>query len=151
MKAQFKPGAVRGRLPRTVRVRALMVTLDGGSLTIEQVVAVARDGAKVSLHPEAAARVEDRLVETFELLAIFPRMGHARPDLRRERCSFLRVGPVYIAYLAEPRPIKIVGVDRTERDWARRHLLMEGPLSRYRAPAPRPGPHDDDRRPGALV
>jgi toxin ParE1/3/4 len=82
---------------------------------------LARDDLKV------ARRIMVAMVETFELLAQFPRLGRARPELRAGVRSFPLEGYVILYHLVRGE-VEILRVIRGERDL--------GDIARDLPPAP---------------
>ena len=60
--------------------------------------------------PDAADRMIDELFREFELLARFPHIGHARPDLASSPLRFHIAREYLIAYAPDEKPIWIVAV-----------------------------------------
>jgi toxin ParE1/3/4 len=60
--------------------------------------------------PDAADRVIDELFDEFQILARFPNIGHARPDLCSSPLRFRVVREYLVAYAPEERPIWIMAV-----------------------------------------
>jgi plasmid stabilization system protein ParE len=61
-------------------------------------------------NPSAADRVLDELFAAFDLLGLFPHMGHRRPDLTLKPLRFKAVRSYLIAYAPEVKPMWIVAV-----------------------------------------
>ena len=69
----------------------------------------------------AADRVEDTLHAAMQMLAEFPGLGHARPDVANPVYRFWTVKPYLIAYRVEADSLIVVRVLHGARD-IRRHL-----------------------------
>jgi plasmid stabilization system protein ParE len=58
----------------------------------------------------AAVRVREELLQTFRLMAAFPKMGHLRPDLTDLPLRFHSVRSFLIAYIPDQSPVVILAV-----------------------------------------
>lgn len=76
---------------------------------------IARDSA------DAADRVEAGLHDAMHTLALFPGMGHVRPDVSDPAYRFWTVTPYVIAYRLEEGALVVVRVLHGSRDF-REHL-----------------------------
>jgi antitoxin ParD1/3/4/toxin ParE1/3/4 len=63
-----------------------------------------------SINPSAADCLLDELFATFDLLPLFPHLGHRRPDLTSQPQRFKVVRSYLIAYAPELKPLWIVEV-----------------------------------------
>jgi plasmid stabilization system protein ParE len=61
-------------------------------------------------NPGAADRVLDELFAAFDLLSLFPHLGHRRPDLTSRPLRFKAVRSYSIAYTPDLKPMWIVAV-----------------------------------------
>ncbi len=67
--------------------------------------------------PQAALRLLYGLESAFQLLADYPRAGHRRPDLSRDkRLRFWPVSSYLIIYLHGASPLRVVRILRGDRD-----------------------------------
>lgn len=66
-----------------------------------------------------AERVYSNMTHAFAMLAEMPAVGRERPELWAPPYRFWPIGPAYIAYRADVRPIRIVRIARASRDWSR--------------------------------
>jgi toxin ParE1/3/4 len=76
---------------------------------------------------DAATRVDERIHHALHMLARFPGMGHARPDVRDKRYLFWTVGTYVIAYRMEDNKLIVVRVLHGARDFRKLFRGSESP------------------------
>ncbi len=76
--------------------------------------------------PDLAAKTHAGLVNDFQTLVDFPRLGRLRPDITNEALRFFRSGHYYIVY-RPGSPLLIHRIVHTARD-----LLLEGGFAGFR-------------------
>lgn len=78
-------------------------------------------------NPAAAARIDELIHSTIQLLAQFPGMGHGRLDVRDKRNLFWTVSSYVIAYRMQSKQLLVVRVLHGARDF--RKLFRSGDKS----------------------
>ncbi len=68
-------------------------------------------------NPDAADRLDQEIHQAIQLLAKFPGMGHARPDVQDKRYLFRAIGNYVIAYRLEKKELVVVRVVHGARDF----------------------------------
>lgn len=68
-------------------------------------------------NPGAADSLDERIHKAIRLLAQFPGMGHARPDVQDTRYLFWTVGNFIIAYRIQDKELLVVRVIHGARDF----------------------------------
>jgi len=59
---------------------------------------------------EAADRVREEIYDALQSLAVFPYLGHVRPDLTSRPLRFQTVRDYVIAYSPDDKPIAVIAV-----------------------------------------
>lgn len=70
-------------------------------------------------NPDAAERLDEQIHRSIQLLARFPGMGHARPDVEDKRYRFWAIGKYIVAYRIEAKHLLVVRVLYGARDFRR--------------------------------
>src|SRR5215469_15966990 len=64
----------------------------------------------------AAQKLREEFLESIRSLSRFPGQGHFRPDITNRGYRFQRVRDYLVAYVAEERPILVLGVVHGRRN-----------------------------------
>lgn len=70
-------------------------------------------------NPDAARRLNGKILQEIDRLARHPGMGHRRPDVQDERYLFRAVGNYVIAYRTEGERLIVVRVLHGARDFGK--------------------------------
>ena len=68
-------------------------------------------------NPEAAERLDERIHNTIQMLAHFPRMGHLRSDVADKRYLFWTVDRYVISYRLKGKQLIVVRIVHGSRDF----------------------------------